>query len=76
MFTDTEVALSMRYNAEVTQVTRQAQSIVDRQDREIAKLRRALSAALTDNEILRREKGQRAIADMEAFRAARKRAAN
>ena len=76
MFTDTEVALSMRFSREVDQVTRQAQSIVDRQDREIARLRRALSAALAENEILRREKGQRAIADMEAFRAARKRAAH
>lgn len=72
MFTDTEVALSMRYTAEVNQVTREAQAIVDRQDREIVRLRRQLAVAMADNERLLREKGQRALADLEAFRAARR----
>lgn len=75
MFTDTEVGLIMRHNREMSSFTADAQRLVDRQDREIAKLRRQLSAAQTDAAELRREKGARAIDELLAIRALKKRRA-
>lgn len=76
MFTETEIALGMRYTREVDELSRDAQRLIDSKNAEIARLRRQLSAALADNEALRRERAENVIADMHAFRAARKRAAH
>lgn len=73
---DTEFGLMLRHKRELHNFASEAQAVVDRQDREIVRLRKQLSASLTDNENLRREKGQRALAELAAIRALKKRRAN
>jgi len=75
MFTDNEIGLMMRHSRELNSFANDAQALVDRQDREIARLRRQLSAAQTDAAELRREKGRRAIDELLAIRALKKRRA-
>lgn len=61
MFTDTEVALSIRYTAELDGVARDAQRLVDSKNASIGALQAALRKALA---VLEDEKALRHAAEM------------
>lgn len=56
MFSDEVIGLSMRYDAELRENTRNAQLVVDQQDRRIIALQRKLAAAYAELEL---ERGKR-----------------
>lgn len=76
MFTDTEAMLMIRHRNDVNAVVSDAQRIVGRQDRQIANLRSALHVANTINAQMRTDIGRRAIDDLLAFRAAKRKLAH
>ncbi len=59
MFTDSEIGLTIAHDRETAARTRYAQSIINRKDLEIARLRGRLAAAQRTNAELVAEKGQR-----------------
>lgn len=73
MFTDTEILTVMAADREVASVTQQAQTIIDRQARQIAAMQRQLTQARTSNAALRNQRGREGIEELLAIRALKNR---
>lgn len=69
MFTDVEIGLMMRHQREMKGLTSDAQTLVDRKDRQIAKLHRALESAWLVNSSLLADVGRSRIDDILVVRA-------
>lgn len=76
MFTDTEIGLAIRHGSEMRAFAGEAQTLVSEMDRDIRTLRRKLAAANAEIANLKLDAGRRAIDDLRAIRALKRRAAN
>lgn len=73
MFTDTEILTVMACDREVTTVTQQAQTIIDRQARQLAALQRQLASARATSARLGVNRGREGIEELLAIRALKNR---
>ena len=73
MFSDTEVLTVLACDRETAAVTQQAQTIIDRQARQLAALQRQLASARATNARLRVDRGREGIEELLAIRALKNR---
>lgn len=73
MFTDTEILTALACDREVAGVTAQAQTIIDRQARQIAAMQRQLAQARATTATLRADRGREGIEELLAIRALKNR---